>query len=177
MNTRESPLAVRRNSEDIRVGPGRTTISSTDGGGMLAGGIAKERSVEGASTATRSTVSVSTIERAELDQIHRGQRVLSAASVANDVSPEALGGSGASSKAGRRGSRDGVGVGRVAMEVALELAQNCQLPGVSEAATAISILVNMVVDSSEDDGDAKLKQCRSIIMVLERAAKVAEKVR
>lgn len=144
---------------------------------MLGGGIAKERSVEGTSTATRSTVNVSTIERAELDQLHRGQRVSSAASAVYDISPEALRGSGASSKENRRGSRKGVGVGKVAREVALELAQNCHIPGVSEAATAMSILVKMVVDSGEHDGDAKLKQCRSISMVLERAAKVAEKVR
>ncbi|CAM9535892.1 unnamed protein product [Ectocarpus sp. 12 AP-2014] len=175
--TRRSPHAVTRNSEDIRVGPVRTTLSSTYDGGALAGGIAKERSVEGASTATRSTVNVSTIERAELDQLHRGQRVSSAASAAYDISPEALGGSGASSKDNRRGCRKGVGVGKVAREVALELAQNCHIPGVSEAATAMSVLVNMVVDSGEDDGDAKLKQCRSIVMVLERAAKVAEKDR
>ncbi|CAM9829016.1 unnamed protein product [Ectocarpus sp. 8 AP-2014] len=59
------------------------------------------------------------------------------------------------------------------MAAAQELAQHCQIPGVSEAATAVSILVRLVSDSRDYAvrGDAGVKRCRSIVMMLERAAK------
>ncbi|CAM9529744.1 unnamed protein product, partial [Ectocarpus fasciculatus] len=88
------------------------------------------------------------------------------------------GDSGAPLMAGvRRTSDGGVGYGQAVMAAAQELAEHCQIPGVSEAATAVSILVRLVSDSRENAGrgDDGVKRCRSMIMILERAAKVLGK--
>ncbi|CAM9446055.1 unnamed protein product, partial [Hapterophycus canaliculatus] len=66
--------------------------------------------------------------------------------------------------------------GGAVVAAAQELAQHCQIPGVSEAATVVSILVKLVTDSQDAArDDARLKRCRSIVMMLERAAKVLGK--
>ncbi|CAM9704764.1 unnamed protein product [Ectocarpus sp. 12 AP-2014] len=77
----------------------------------------------------------------------------------------------------RRTSHGGVGYGQAVMAAAQELAQHCQIPGVSEAATAVSILVRLVSDGRDYAvrGDAGVKRCRSIVIMLERAAKVLGK--
>ncbi|CAN0560046.1 unnamed protein product, partial [Ectocarpus sp. 12 AP-2014] len=63
------------------------------------------------------------------------------------------------------------------LAAAEELAHHCQIPGVSEAATVVSILVHLVTDSRDSlsRGDGAVKRCRSIVMMLERAAKVLGK--
>ncbi|CAN0451135.1 unnamed protein product, partial [Ectocarpus sp. 12 AP-2014] len=117
--------------------------------------------------ATTSTADASTLDRAAVAGI-LGEE---AGFLADGPKP-------ASSAAGRRGSCSDVGVGRAVMNAAQELAQRCQIPGVSEAAAMVSILVNLVADSrdSNNRGDATLKQCRSVVMALERAATVAGEV-
>ncbi|CAM9813426.1 unnamed protein product, partial [Ectocarpus sp. 6 AP-2014] len=68
-----------------------------------------------------------------------------------------------------------VGVGQAVLVLAQELAHHCQVPGVSEVATLVSLLVNLVTDSCDNSGgsDGRLRQCRSIIVLLNRADKVA----
>ncbi|CAM9852438.1 unnamed protein product, partial [Ectocarpus fasciculatus] len=78
---------------------------------------------------------------------------------------------------GRRRTSSGVGYGQAILTAAEELAHQCQIPGVSEAAKAVSILIHLVLDSRDltSRGDAEVKRCRSIVMMLERAAKVLGK--
>ncbi|CBJ25851.1 protein kinase [Ectocarpus siliculosus] len=117
--------------------------------------------------ATNSTANVSTGERNDLAG--------TAIPPENDPVP---GDGGAPSMVGaRRTSDGGVGYGQAVMAAAQELAQHCQIPGVSEAATAVSILVRLVSDSRDYAvrGDAGVKRCRSIVMMLELAAKVLGK--
>lgn len=87
--------------------------------------------------------------------------------------------SGASSAAGGRRTSGGLGYGQAVMAAAEKLANHCQTPGVSEAATMVSILIHLVSDSRDEmgRGDASVKRCRSMVMMLERAAKVLGKVR
>lgn len=71
-----------------------------------------------------------------------------------------------------------VGLGQAVMVAAQELAHHCQVPGVSEVATLVSLLVNLVSDSCGNisGSDGRLRQCRSIITLLNRADKVAGNV-
>ena len=69
-------------------------------------------------------------------------------------------------------------VAKAVVEAACKLAMQSHCPGVCEAATLVSILVQMV---SDDQGNAtevesRLKRCRLVIMVLERASLVLGKV-
>ena len=79
---------------------------------------------------------------------------------------------------GRRKTSSGVHYGEAVLAAAEELAHHCQIPGVSEAATAVSILIHLVSDSRDylSRSDGAVKRCRSIVMMLERAAKVLGKV-
>ncbi|CAN0080537.1 unnamed protein product, partial [Ectocarpus sp. 12 AP-2014] len=76
---------------------------------------------------------------------------------------------------GRRRMSSGVGYGQAVLAAAEELARHCQIPGVSEAATAVSILIHLVVDNRDLTSSPEVKRCRSIVMMLERAAKVLGK--
>ncbi|CAM9404226.1 unnamed protein product [Ectocarpus sp. 12 AP-2014] len=78
---------------------------------------------------------------------------------------------------GRRQTSSEVGYGQAVLAAAEELAHHCQIPGVSEAATAVSILIHLVLDSRDltSRGEAAVKRCRSIVTMLERAAKVLGK--
>lgn len=74
------------------------------------------------------------------------------------------------------GTRDVV---QAVLEAANDLALNSQFPGVSEAATLVSTLVNLI---SNDRGrlaesDARLKRCRLLVTMLQQAATVLGKVR
>ena len=70
----------------------------------------------------------------------------------------------------------GPGIGKAVMDSALYLAQNSNVPGVSEVATAISILVNLLSDSKNNkDIDASIRRCRSITTMLNRASKILGK--
>lgn len=116
-------------------------------------------------TSTNSTTDASTEERT--DEQHDGFGFSAEEGV--DAAP---------ATGGRRKTSSGVEYGQAVLAAAQELAHHCQIPGVSEAATAVSILINLVMDSRDllSRGDAAAKRCRSILIMLERAAKVLGKV-
>lgn len=70
------------------------------------------------------------------------------------------------------------GVGQAVLEAARELAQHSQVPGVAAAAMLMSILVKLVLDNRGNIEEAKrrLILCRSVVMTIQRAAKVFEEV-
>ncbi|CAB1102896.1 unnamed protein product [Ectocarpus sp. CCAP 1310/34] len=76
---------------------------------------------------------------------------------------------------GRRRASNGFGYGEAILVAAEDLAHHCQIPGISEAATAVSILIHLVLDNRDLTSSAGVKRCRSIVMMLERAAKVLGK--
>lgn len=128
------------------------------------------------SVATTSVADVSAGERAELAVFHHRE---SAASTTRGPQPEEVsGGSEASSATDRKKPAGDIGLGHAVLVAAQELAHRCQVPGVSEAAAVVCIMANLVTDSRENDSgsDSRLRQCRSIVMVLKRAAKVVGKV-
>lgn len=90
----------------------------------------------------------------------------------------ALGENEASSSTDVRGSFGGLGLGQAVGDAANALARNCSIPGVSEAATALSILVGLVTNNRDNKNgiEASLRRCRSIVLMLESAAKVLGKV-
>ena len=137
-----------------------------------------EKSLTGtASVATSSTADVSTHERAELAQFHQRQ---GASSMASEPPPAyAFGdGSAASSAADHKRSAGDIGLGHAVLAAAQELAHHCQVPGISEAATVVCIMANLVKDSRDNNSgsDSRLRQCRSFVVVLKRAEKVVAKV-
>lgn len=79
----------------------------------------------------------------------------------------------------RRSSADGVDVVDAVVEAAHCLASHSAIPGVSEAARLVSILVNLVTDYRDCTSEVqwRVKRCRSIIFMLERAGEVLGKVR
>ncbi|CAM9120296.1 unnamed protein product [Ectocarpus sp. 13 AM-2016] len=131
-----------------------------------------------ASTTTTSTGNLSTAERGELSQFHQRGRVADAAPVSGGPKPGKAsgGGPGAFSAADHHNSAD-IGLGRAVLAAAQELARHCQIPGVSEAATAVCMMANLVKDSRENAkaSESRLRQCSTIIVALKRAAKVADK--
>lgn len=76
-------------------------------------------------------------------------------------------------------SSGGLSIADAMIEAAAELARNCQVPGVSEAATLMSTLTRLVSDSRDNSAshDAGLRRCRSIITMLECAAEILGQVR
>ncbi|CAM9445750.1 unnamed protein product [Ectocarpus fasciculatus] len=134
------------------------------------GVVEEEFSAQQASTATKSTI-VLTAEPADTSFISSkgtphfaGDHML------------ASGEGEASHTDSRRASfASNVGVGQAVVVAAKELAHHCQVPGVSEVATLVSLLVNLVTDSCDNisGSDGRLRQCRSIIILLSRADKVA----
>lgn len=84
----------------------------------------------------------------------------------------------ASSAANRPRHPQGVGLGHAALAAAQELAPHCQVPLVSEAVAGVCVMANLVTDCQDIivDSTARLKQCRSIKVILEQADKVAEEV-
>lgn len=161
----------------------RSTGAIEDCGAGLAGEDTADSSAEksltttAASVTTSSTADVSTHERAELAQFHQRQ---SASSIASEPQPEdASGDSEAPSAADRRKSGGDIGLGHAVLAAAQELAHQCQVPGISEAAAVVCIMANLVTDNRESDraGESRLRQCRSFVTVLKRAEKVVAKVR
>ncbi|CAM9849968.1 unnamed protein product [Ectocarpus sp. 6 AP-2014] len=71
----------------------------------------------------------------------------------------------------RRRTSSGVGCGQAVLAAAEKLAHSCQIPGISEAATAVSILIRLVLDSRDLTSSPGVKRCRSIVVMLERASK------
>ena len=72
----------------------------------------------------------------------------------------------------------GISVAVAVMEAASAVASSSSIPGVSEAARLVSILVELVVDKKDNDiaGYWRVRWCRSIVAVLERASELIEKV-
>ncbi|CAB1102899.1 unnamed protein product [Ectocarpus sp. CCAP 1310/34] len=89
-----------------------------------------------------------------------------------DGAPSATAPAPAAAPAGRRRTSSGVGYGEAALAAAEELAYHCQIPGVSEAATAVSILIHLVLDNRDLTSSAGVKRCLLIVNMLGRAAKV-----
>ncbi|CAN0183301.1 unnamed protein product, partial [Ectocarpus fasciculatus] len=131
-----------------------------------------------------STANASTSERAELAVFQQRQRVPEAAPVASAPQTQQSSGGGggggggeASSAADRPHLSDDLGLGHAVLGAAQELARQCQVPGISEAAAVLCIMANLFTDSRENDwaSDSRLRQCRSIVMALKRAEKVVGK--
>lgn len=163
--------AIAKPPQAISSNPDQKKTSGKDAGPALGSESAKDLAAEQCFTA-----SMSTAERAELGQFH-GRRA-SAASVADKSAPGDAGDGLASSASGRRGSRGGIDLREAVMEAAENLAYHCQIPGVSEAASVVSTLAKLVSDGRDikSGGDTNLRQCRSIVRMLERASTVAGKV-
>lgn len=72
-----------------------------------------------------------------------------------------------------------IGVGNAVVAAAQELARMTQVPGVAEAAGLVIVLMNLVTDSSNITGTVihMVKRCRSVMVLLRRAASVLEEVR
>lgn len=132
------------------------------------------------SIAAASTATMPSTERDEVSEFHQRQSAADACSVAGGPKTEEAsgGGPGASSAADRQRSAGDIGLGHAVLAAAQELARHCQISGVGEAAAAVVILTSMVSDKRENEraSESRLRQCRTIIMALRRAAKVAEKV-
>ena len=126
---------------------------------------------------TTSIVNTSTGERDQFAPAYGGSSVVGAALV-TDEPTGTLNEIGASLPSHGRGPTGGLGLGQVVGDAARELARNCQIPGVVEVATAVSILVDLVTDyrGAKNGTEASLRRCRSIIIMLQRAAKVLGKV-
>ncbi|CAN0344511.1 unnamed protein product [Ectocarpus sp. 6 AP-2014] len=140
--------------------------------------LASDGSAEKLPAATTSTANLSTAERDELSQFQQRERVAGAAPVSGELKPEeaSSGGPGASSAADDQNSAD-IGLGRAVLAAAQELAHHCQIPGVSEAATAVCMMANLVTDGRDNAraSETRLRQCSTVVMALKRAAKVADK--
>ena len=160
-----------------------------DGGGIETrsapappdGAVGRKSSETATSFATVSTANMSTAEQEEVAQFRQSQRAADA--VAGGPTPEEAlggdtGGTAASSSASRRSSGSDVGLGQAVLAAALELAMSCQIPGVSEAAGVLCIMANLFTDSHDIDQASKsrLRQCRLIVLALQRADKVVAKV-
>lgn len=80
--------------------------------------------------------------------------------------------------AGRPAALQNLGLGRAVGDAAEDLARNCHIPGVSEAAAALSILVSLVANTRDNNNgmEANLRRCRAIVVMLQRAEKVLGKV-
>lgn len=146
-----------------------------------AGGVAKKSSETISSFATVSTANTSTTEQEEIAQIRQRQRAVDAAPVAGGPTKEGealVGGTAASFSASRRGSGSDVGLDQAVLAAAQELTRSCQIPGVSEAAGVLCIIANLFTDSRDINQASKsrLRQCRSIVLALQRADKVVAKV-
>ncbi|CAM9385073.1 unnamed protein product [Ectocarpus fasciculatus] len=81
------------------------------------------------------------------------------------------------SRSDRESSSGGSGIASAMLEAATELAQNCSIPFVSEAATLMSQIVKLVSDSQDNNRgiEKRLARCSSIIALLESAAVVVGK--
>ena len=156
-----------------------------DGAGLsgedaVAGGSAEKSLTATVSVSTTSDANFSTAERAELVEPQQSQRAADVASAFGGPVPEVYSGDDgeASSSADRKSSAGDIGLSGAVMAAAEELAHHCQIPGVSEAASAVCIMANLVADSRDNTRacESRLRQCRSIVMALKRADEVASKV-
>lgn len=77
------------------------------------------------------------------------------------------------------GSRLGSDIAEMVLMAAQELADRSSIPGLSDAAALVSVLVQLVSDHSENENavEGRLRWCRSIIILLSRASELLDKVR
>lgn len=188
---RSQPLPVAVNPVSLQGSPEAIELSGKDAGVALGNGDTEDSGLmaERSPVAANVFADTSTAEWAELGQFASNVKNVTReasfveASFVDDPPPRDLGNSGAPSANDgdddqQGSSRGGVGLGEAVMDAAQELAYHCLIPGVSEAAAAVSILVTLFSDGRDLNSgyDANLKQCRSIVLMLERASKVAGKV-
>lgn len=87
---------------------------------------------------------------------------------------------GVSDEGGDKGSGGAMrlGVVQAVMGAAQEVAQRSAVPGVSEAATLVVVLVKLASDTMNNPAavESRERWCRSILLMLERAAEVLGKV-
>ncbi|CAM9308013.1 unnamed protein product, partial [Laminaria digitata] len=171
-----SPAAL---AGEVRAKTAPSTHTGKDGGAAavaVAEGDADEGEEKISLDVRTSTTNTSTGERGELTPGCREGGVPGALVVDNEPkfpSEE----DEASSSTGRRGFSGDLGLGHAVAEAAQELVRNCNIPGVTEVAAAVSILANLVTDNRDNtkSAEASLKRCRSIVMLLQRAARVLGK--
>ncbi|CAN0166390.1 unnamed protein product, partial [Scytosiphon promiscuus] len=152
---------------------GGRTYGAGLGGGEAVHHFAEKMSTAALSTASSSAANMSTVERAELAQFFQRQSVYG-----GSKSVDASGGSSSASSATERNrAAYELRLGHAVLAAAQELAHHCQTPGISEAATAVCIMARLVTDGRDNDrtSDLRLRQCRSIVVALKRAAKVADR--
>jgi len=183
-----APAAAFAGPVESSTGRAANSTEDRDGAGLAGEGTEDSSAEKSATntasttTATISTASVTTSERAELAAFHQRQGVADAAPATAGHRPgKASGGGGggeAPSAADRRSSAGDIGLGRAVLEAAQELARQCMVPGISEAAAVLCIMANLVTDGRENDkaSNARLRQYRSIVMALKRAERVVCKV-
>ena len=72
----------------------------------------------------------------------------------------------------------GIGVAQAVMGAAQELISISEIPGVAEIAGLVMILMNLAADSSDINaaGDYMMRRCRSVLVILQRAANVLDQV-
>ena len=151
-------------------------------GGDATFGAAEHMLAPASSNGSACAPSTWSAERAELAQRHEREHGMGAGCDAGDPDPiphEAPGSwLGTSLAADRQTWAGGIGLGHAVLAAAQELAHQCQIPGVSEAATAVCIMANLVTNNRENVGasESRLRQCRTVLMALKRAANVADKV-
>ncbi|CAM9478389.1 unnamed protein product, partial [Ectocarpus fasciculatus] len=162
--TRDSNESVGGNrTADAGRGVG---VAAEDGGGCVA---TAEQSLLRL-TPTNSTADVSTEEGAA-EVAGFGFLVEEKVDGAPSAAAAPASAPAAAPAGGRRRTSSGVDYGQAVLAAAEELAHHCQIPGVSEAATALSILIHLVLDRRDLTSSPGVKRCRSIVMMLERAAK------
>lgn len=156
------------------------TSAQADGLGGASGvaqyGVGGGGSADRALIVTASTSNISTRERNSFTPAYSGSAESGAAFVPDEPKPTLD--IGPYSSTDSRGSTGGPGLGRAVGEAALELARNCLIPGVSEAASAVSILVELATGNQDtkNSTEPSLRRCRSIVLMLQRATKVLGKV-
>ncbi|CAM9729911.1 unnamed protein product, partial [Ectocarpus fasciculatus] len=162
---------------DGQVQPSAGHAENAAGGGSSARRASDGSAEKLSAVATISTATLSTAERDEVSRFHQGE--LEAAPVSGGPGREEAssgGGPGASAAADRQSPAD-IGLGRAVLAAAQELAHHCQIPGVSEAANAVLMIMNLVTDSRDNAraSELRLRQCSTVVLALKRAAKVADK--
>lgn len=171
-----SPATITGN---VKAKTDPTMHAGKDGGGYaaFAEGLSEDGPTNLASAVATSTSNASTGERDEINQAYR-ENVIPGAVLVDDNPESTLDEIGTLSSTGRRGSSSGIGLGHAVVEAAQDLARNCHIPGVTEVATVVSILANLVMDNRHHTKGtyASLKRCQSIVMLLQRAAKVLGRV-
>lgn len=162
------PEGYTEPSASVDKSGGRTGVAQDGAGGGL---------VDHTLIVTTSTINMSTGERKTFTPAYGGIGVAGAA-VATDEPTPTLDEIRASSSTDDRRSSGGPGLGRAVGEAALELARSCLIPGVSEAASTVSILVDLITGNQDtiNGTEPSLRRCRSIVLMLQKAAKVLGKV-